>query len=674
MRRDQATRARWASKLYPHLHTLVLATVLGTGTLAAQKPELPPAPPAEREGPAGPPVPTAPVLERRDLEAWLDGYLPYALQDADIAGAVVVVVKDGGILLSKGYGYADVKAHTPVDPARTLFRPGSVSKLFTWTAVMQLVEQGKLDLDADVNRYLDFTIPEAFDRPITLRNLMTHTPGFEEVNKNVILTDSAGLMPLGRFLQDWIPDRIFPPGQVPAYSNYGTALAGYIVERVSGEPYDDYVERHIFQPLGMEHATFRQPLPPALRPHMAKGYERASGEEKPFEMVVPGPAGSLSASGEDMGRFMIAHLQEGRYGEGRILRPETARRMHRTALTILPQVNRMLLGFYETNRNGRPAIAHGGDTYYFHSDLHLFIDDGVGLFFSMNSAGKDGATSSIRSALFEHFADRYLPGETPDGRVDPATAMAHASLVAGSYDNSRRSQSSFLGLLNLMGHAAVAVHEDTTISLSLLTGLNGEPKRWREISPFVWREVDGKHWLSAKVEGSDVVMLSGDELSPFMMFLPTTTWSSPVIKWLLLGAALILLLTVIFWPVTALVRRHYRAPPALAGRAALAHRAVRLAAALVIIVLAAWVSTLMSMLSDPDALSSSLDPWLWVLKVVTLVVLAGAAAAALWHARIVWSGARRWPARTWSVALAAGCLLLFWAGIAFNLIGFSVHY
>jgi hypothetical protein len=391
-------------------------------------------------------------------------------------------------------------------------------------------------------------------------------------------------------------------------------------------------------------------------------------------MVVPGPAGSLSASGEDMGRFMIAHLQEGRYGEGRILRPETARRMHRTALTILPQVNRMLLGFYETNRNGRPAIAHGGDTYYFHSDLHLFIDDGVGLFFSMNSAGKDGATSSIRSALFEHFADRYLPGETPDGRVDPATAMAHASLVAGSYDNSRRSQSSFLGLLNLMGHATVAVHEDTTISLSLLTGLNGEPKRWREISPFVWREVDGKHWLSAKVEGSDVVMLSGDELSPFMMFLPTTTWSSPVIKWLLLGAALILLLTVIFWPVTALVRRHYRAPPALAGRAALAHRAVRLAAALVIIVLAAWVSTLMSMLSDPDALSSSLDPWLWVLKVVTLVVLAGAAAAALWHARIVWSGARRWPARTWSVALAAGCLLLFWAGIAFNLIGFSVHY
>ena len=673
MRRDRTTGAARAPLLYAPLYTLGLL-LLGAGPLGAQKPERPPAPAAEREGLAGPPTPTAPVLERDDLEAWLDGYLPYALQDGDVAGAVVVVVKDGQVLLSKGYGYADVEARTPVDPARTLFRPGSISKLFTWTAVMQLVEQGKLDLDADVNRYLDFRIPDAYDRPITLRHLLTHTPGFEEVNKNVILTDTVGITPLGSFLKAWVPARIFPPGQVPAYSNYGTALAGYIVERVSGEPFDAYVERHIFQPLGMEHATFRQPLPPALGPHMAKGYERASGEAKPFEVVVPGPAGSLSAAGEDMARFMIAHLQEGRYGDGRILRTETARRMHRTALTILPRVNRMLLGFYETNRNGRPAIAHGGDTYYFHSDLHLFIDDGVGLYLSMNSAGKEGVTSSIRTALFQQFADRYLPGETPEGRVDPATAMEHATLLAGAYDNSRRSESSFMNLLNLMGQAEVAVHEDTTISLSLLTGLNGEPKRWREVSPFVWREVEGEHWLAAKVEGDEVVMLSGDELSPFMMFLPTPWWRSAGIKWLLVASVLVLLLTVVLWPVTAMVRRHYQAPAALKGRDALAHRAVRLAAALVVVVLTGWVVTLMNMLSDPDALSPRLDPWIWVLRIATLLVLLGAAGVALWHARVVWSGARRWPARTWSVAVGAACLMLLWAGFAFNLIGFGANY
>jgi hypothetical protein len=296
------------------------------------------------------------------------------------------------------------------------------------------------------------------------------------------------------------------------------------------------------------------------------------------------------------------------------------------------------------------------------------------LFLSMNSAGKEGVTGSIRSTLFEQFADRYLPGDTPDGRVDPATAMEHANLLAGTYDNSRRSESSFLNLLNLVGQATIAVHEDTTISLSPLTGLNGEPKRWREISPLVWREVDGKHLLSAKVERGDVVMLSGDELSPFMMFLPTPWWRSPAIKWLVLAAAMILLLTVVFWPVTALVRRHYQAPPAVTGREALAHRAVRLAAALVVVVLAAWMATLMTMLSDPDALSPRLDPWLWALQLLTLVSLVGAAAVAVWNTRLVWSGARRWPARTWSVALTAACLLLLWAGFTFNLIGFSVNY
>jgi hypothetical protein len=525
-----------------------------------------------------------------------------------------------------------------------------------------------------VNQYLDFKIPEAFDRPITLRHLLTHTPGFEEVNKNVIVSDTTGIESLGGFLKDWTPTRIYPPGEVPAYSNYGTALAGYIVQRVSGEPFDDYIEGHILGPLGMTHATFRQPLPAELAGDMAKGYEVASDTAQPFEMVVPGPAGSLSASGEDMARFMIAHLQQGRFGDARILAAETARQMHGTALTILPQVNRMVLGFYETNRNGRRVIAHGGDTYFFHSDLHLFIDDGVGIFLSLNSAGKDGASGAIRSALFEQFADRYLAGETADGRVDPKTALDHANLLAGAYDNSRRSESSFLNLLNLMGQAKILVNEDTTLSLSLLTGLNGEPKRWREISPFVWREVDGKHWLAAKVDGDEVVMLSGDEISPFMMFLPAPWWRSPVMMWLLLAAAVIPLLTVLLWPVTALVRRHYKAPPALVGREASAYRGVRLAAAAVLVVLTAWVSTIMLMLSDMDYLSSRLDPWLLILQILTLVVLLGAALVAIWHARVVWAGKRRWPAKTWSVALALACGVLLWVGFTYNLIGFSAHY
>src|SRR5438445_7280263 len=164
-------------------------------------------------------IPSAPELTATDLEAFLDGLIPAQLEREDIAGAVVAVVKDGKVLFAKGYGFSDVEKRKSVSPAETLFRPGSISKLFTWTSVMQLVEQGKLDLDRDVNDYLDYKIPPAFGKPITLRNIMTHTPGFEEVDKNVIVSDSTRIEPLEAFLKDWTPHRIFPPGQVPAYSN-----------------------------------------------------------------------------------------------------------------------------------------------------------------------------------------------------------------------------------------------------------------------------------------------------------------------------------------------------------------------------------------------------------------------------------------------------------------------
>jgi hypothetical protein len=349
--------------------------------------------------------------------------------------------------------------------------------------------------------------------------------------------------------------------------------------------------------------------------------------------------------------------------------------MHGTALTILPRVNRMLLGFYETNRNGRRAIAHGGDTYYFHSDLHLFLDDGVGIFLSMNSGGKEGATGAIRSAFFEQFTDRYLPGEEHDGQVDSTTAAAHARLLAGTYVNSRRSESNFIGLLGLLGPGTVSVNDDGTVGVSFLEGLNGEPKRWREIEPFVWREVDGKDLLAARVENGRVTMFSGDFISPFMVFMPPPAWKSPaLLKWSLIGAIVALLLTVVAWPVAALVRRHYHAAYPLEGRQALAHKWVRIAAAATIIVLVGWGFTVQSMLSEPPSANSPIDGRLLVLKLAGLVVFVGAALVAVWHARVVWTGGRRWPARTWSVVLAAASVVVLLIAVAFRLVGFSTHY
>lgn len=653
---------------------VVLASWLGAAGAQEGPPLTPPGPAAEIAAPQAPPPATAP-LTTADVEAWLDGFVPYALQRADIAGAVVVVVKDGEVLAQKGFGYADVAARKPVDPNLTLFRPGSISKLFTWTAVMQLVEQGKLDLDTDVNTYLDFEIPERDGGPVTLRHIMTHTAGFEEQLKELMGVEGAIDATLGEHLRDWVPTRIFPVGTTPAYSNYATALAGYIVERTAGVPFDNYLEEHIFEPLGMENSTFRQPLPERLKPQMSRGYERASQDAQPFEIVGVAPAGSLSASGADMAKFMIAHLQKGAFGSSRILQESTAEQMHTTALTLLPRVHRMLLGFYEQNYNGRRIIGHGGDTNWFHSDLCLFIDDGVGLFISMNSAGKDGATNDIRSTLLEKFADRYLPGPAPDGRVDDKVAAEHAQMMAGTYENSRRADSSFFSLLGLAGPIKVIANPDHTISVPMITNLAGVPVKWREIEPFVWRDVDGERLLAAQVKDGQVVRFSFDGLSPFMVFdrpsaAKSPTWLLPAVS----AGAIALLLTVLAWPTSALVRRHYGVPYRLQGQDAKAHRWIRIAATAVIALLAAWAITVTRMISDLELLTAGMDGWLWVLQLLSLVVFVGGAALGVWNAMVVVRGPRKWYAKTWAVVLAVSLLVMLWVALAFHLIAFDVNY
>ncbi|MGH7720067.1 MAG: serine hydrolase domain-containing protein, partial [Gemmatimonadaceae bacterium] len=238
----------------------------------------------------------------REIEAFLDGMMAAHLDEKHVAGAVVSVVRNGELLFTKGYGFADHDKRAPVDPAHTLFRIGSVSKLFTWTAVMQLVEQGKLQLDRDVNDYIDFTIPATYPQPITLRHLLTHTPGFEDRGLGLF---SPKRVPRGEWLAENMPARVRPPGTFSAYSNYGTSLAGYIVERASGMPWEEYVERRILQPLGMRNTTAREPLPPALAPQMSGGYEWKGDRmgARDFEVVgASAPAGSVSSTGADMAR------------------------------------------------------------------------------------------------------------------------------------------------------------------------------------------------------------------------------------------------------------------------------------------------------------------------------------------------------------------------------------
>jgi len=677
--------ARLAPRLYRRIACFIwTSVVLAMAPFCLGQQEHVIAPPAPAVAPVAPvtktqtpervPGPATHALTKTDAEAWLDGFFPYALQRGDVAGAVVVVVKDGAVLLQKGYGYSDVGERKPVDPERTLFRPGSVSKLFTWTAVMQLVEQGKLDLDADINTYLDFKIPPRQGAPVTLHNLMTHGAGFDEVGGLLLIYDPRELHPLREELKRWMPPRVTAPGSIPAYSNYSADLAGYIVQRVSGEPFEAYIERHIFVPLGMKFATFRQPLPDMLASCMSKGYPLASGDPKPFEIDTTQPDGALSASGGDMGRFMIAHLQNGAFGASHILKEATAVQMHTTAWEFLPPLNRMLLGFYENNVNGHRVITHGGDLQWFHSELNLFIDDGVGVFISLNSLGKDGAAEQIRTGFFREFSDRYFPGPLPEGSVDPKTAAAHAHLITGRYISSRRSHESFLAALNLLGQTRVLATENGSISVPDLKGLNGEPKKWREIAPLVWRSIEGPDRIAAKIENDRVVCIGYDEL-PFMPFQPVPWWSSAA--WLLpllIIGVLALAANTMAWPISALVRRRYHASYDLTGVDAKAHRLVRIACLSLLLTLIAWVVLLQLMLGDVGWIGPHMDVWIRFLQVLSLIIIPASSAIALWNVWIVLRSRRKWLAKAWSVLLAISFLALFYVAVVFHLLGYSAKY
>ncbi len=601
--------------------------------------------------------------------------MPYAIERGDVAGAVVAVVKNGELIFAKGYGFADVEKHKPVDPERTMFRPGSISKLFTWTAVMQLVEQGKLDLDHDVNEYLDFKIPPRSDGPITLRDIMTHTPGFEEQIKALIVSDPKLLVPLKVYAEQKTPVRIFKAGSTPAYSNYATALAGYIVERVSGQPFDDYIDAHLFKPLEMTHATFRQPLPAAFAADMSNGYALGSQPPKPYEIVVAAPAGSLAASGVDMAHFMIAHLEGGEYHGARILGAETLKMMHETPRDMIPPLNRMMLGFYEQNYNGHRIISHGGDTVYMHSYLHLLLDDHVGLFVSLNSQGREGAAGAIRGALFDNFLDRYFPG-TPDVRkVDAKTAVEHAKMMAGYYESSRRAETSFMSISSFAGPFKLSVGKDNLLTSSGFKGLNGAPRYYREVAPFVWRDVNSGWRLAAKVVDGHVQRFSIDEISPFTVYEPSRWWRSP--GWLVPAvefAFTALLLTALLWPVAAIVRRRNNLKLDLVGRDERGRVLSRVAAVVVTVVSLAWVALFISLSSRTAMLGPGLDPVLFLLHLVSILGYLGGAIVLIWAAAIAWTGKRRWPGKIWTSVLAVSAVVMLWLAWVYHLTSFTSRY
>ena len=602
-----------------------------------------------------------PTPER--LAALVDTVVQGQLDTSGIPGATVAVVLAGDVVVATGYGVANVADGRAVD-ADTLFRIGSVGKLMTFTAVMRLVEQGLLDLDADVATYLDFDLPGRLERhpfagdpgPITLAHLLTHTAGFEDARGGYTL-DASEVPNLANALRERMPARIFRPGEAVAYSNYGAALAGYVVERVSGMPFARYVDEHVFAPLGMTRSTFAQPLPPHLTPDLARASRIIDGELQRDRFVFTGltPAGSTSTTAHDMARFMLAHLGDG----GGVLAPETLALMHERQFAHHPRLDGMTYGFVERTVNGQRVLFHGGDIFSYQSGLFLLPEHDLGLFVSYA-----GGSYGEPLGLFHTLLDTFYPDTATSAREQEAGAAERSAAFAGEYHPNRRSYSSDESLLTLMEAMDVRVTPSGLLAVSVF----GETSYFAEVEASVYAAVRDGHSAFPYGALNTLVFADGERgrttlFTDGKVSYEEAAWyrSTGVTLLAVGGTALVCLLTLVGWSLASALRslRGRRSPQLALARVARWTAAVFAASVLVsllgVVLIAGSVDPILGQPLAAFGVEPAWSPVLYVPEV--LLIVAGIALTPL--AILVWSQ------RLWGVLARLHYTLLAALALAF---------
>ncbi|WP_244531601.1 serine hydrolase domain-containing protein [Halogranum amylolyticum] len=594
---------------------------------------------------------TGPLADPDRFETFLDGVLNAQLEAHDIPGATVAVV-DGETTFTKGYGVRDIRTDTPVAADDTLFRIGSVSKLFAWTALMQGIEAGRLNLETDINEYLDeITIPDTYDQPITLEHLATHTAGFEERLRGTFVLSEADLRPLPTMLRDERPARVRPPGEFAAYSNYGAALAGHIAASSAGLPFGEYVDEHIFKPLGMDQSTFAQPVPETIDGTLSKGYTTPNGQyrEGDFEFVGIPPAGSMSATATDMAQFMRAHLQGGATDRGRILATDSVAAMHRRRFGQDDRLNGMCFGFYELSRNNTHIVGHAGDTEQFHSLLVLLSDHDVGLFISYNSPGGVEARDTLLDALL----DEYYPAD--ESAPQPSGEPSRASAMTGTYRALRTPYTTSEKLVGVQSNVSVSITE----SGRLVTTDPSGSTQWSQVDELYFEAVDGSDAIVFGESDGQITHLFFDS-RPFATYERLAPREQPIAHAVVAGIALLVFLgAVLGWTATGLWRwyhgqtRDHPTSPLRYTRAVAALAAVSYLVFVVGLVGLVVTDPFTTFLGDPLRLQVILLlPLVGVLASVATLVLAGVA----------------WRQDVWSRLLGVQYVAVGVAGVVFAMV------
>ncbi|HEY6129657.1 MAG TPA: serine hydrolase domain-containing protein [Candidatus Acidoferrum sp.] len=634
----------------------------------APVPVVPKVPPQQTPARTPPETPSSGhPLDAADLGAFFDGIIPLQLERSDIAGASVLVMRDGKLLLQKGYGFADWKEKKPVDPATTIFRLASISKLFTWVSVMQLQEQGKLDLDTDINKYLDFKIRPAFDKPITIRNLMTHTAGFEEETRNILLIHGEKKPTLREFLIANQPRRLFPPGIISGYSNYAVGVGSYIVERVSGQPFEQYVADHIFTPLGMNHSTFFQPPPKELASLPSEGY-RGNTQKPPvgFEVFNPAGAGGLSSTAADMGRFGQALLNGGELDGKRILKAETLAAMFTPQFRASDQMPPLCMGFYETWRNDLRWIGHEGDLIAFHSLFFVEPSRKLILFVSFNSVGSSGR---VRPELVQMFSDRYFPFNQKQTFI--TVPREQLKSILGTYQTTRRADSTKLRILNLLSQRTITFDKDGVLQVADVNDTRGHLIKWKPIGDGLLQQVEGQRKIFAiRDSRGKVVRLAYD--FPGVQAERVRWYENAKFVFLAGGLSLLALFSVVAAAISRVIRRKLlpkRPKPEPQPGTRWLPFSTQLAAWIWLVLLCSIFAVVASAGDDFPPPTDAWVKYFYLVNAVTAVAISFSILA-------IFSGLLAWPradlrkiTKIKFSLVALACLFLSWFAIHWNIIG-----
>lgn len=483
-----------------------------------------------------------PFNEANNIEAFWDDFFTREMENFAVHGAVMVMVEDGKVHFIKGYGYADTLQEIPLDPQTTILRAGSIAKTLTATAVMQLAEEGKLDMDADINEYLTgFKVPDTFPEPVTTRHLINMTGGFDTRMVGIRAKNAEEIKPLGEYLTQHMPARILPPGRYRRYNDHELALAGYIIEEVTGISYEAYVRQHIFEPLEMVNSTIL--IPDNQIFHAARGYPVGGGPEDAYPLsyyyLHNAPGTGFNTTASDMANFLSAHLEKGKYvrndgSSTSILQPETMDAMHKTAFTYHPKMLGQANTFDEMSYNGHRYLRKSGGAPGMHNNLLLFEEQGLGFYLFYNSDGtglRNKWTEEVLNIVFpEPKVIPVIHKTTPDSTGDPSNYTGEYRKI--SDETSERTIVQIQALVN--PDLWVSVNDNMDGSLNI----NG--RRYIEIESGLFQNPNSGRYSAFEIDRKGEATHLFQERTPY----ERVSWiETPTMQLSLLGLAVLLFLS-----------------------------------------------------------------------------------------------------------------------------------